>query len=118
MLTLQGTENQIDEVLRPLGLLPSDSARFLKTAIRSNINSLLVETRVYLVTNIDSIGLMSDILNGDKHHSELTDDEFMTLAEEDGGVYTLQGFQEAFNNGDVSSVADVIRVITVPIQQK
>jgi len=62
-----------------------------------------VETRVYVV----------DSYNED-YAPIMNDDDFMTLAEEQGRVYTLLTFQEAFNNEDVSSSTDVIRIIDVP----
>ena len=63
-----------------------------------------VEMRVYV--------LESDLENSEKL---LTDEEFMYLAEEQGRVYTLQGFQEAFNLEEINSTIDVIRFISVPI---
>lgn len=33
---------------------------------------------------------------------ELPDERFMEISEEQGWVWSLQGFQEAFNNGDIS----------------
>jgi hypothetical protein len=74
-----------------------------------------VEIRAYVVENVDSIGLMSDTLSKDKHYSELTDEEFMTVAEEDGRVYTLDGFQEAFNLEEINSAIDIVRLISVPV---
>lgn len=103
-ITLQGTDNQ----LKNLDILQFNYGN----------NDRLpqeVKTRVYVVNNIDSIGLMSDILTDNKHYSDLTDEEFMMLAKEDGRVYTLQGFQEAFNLEEVNSAIDVIRFISVPI---
>jgi hypothetical protein len=65
-----------------------------------------VETRVY-VLDIDSLNSNSA--------DELSDDEFQTLAEEEGRVYTLQGFQEAFNFTEINSSIDVIRFINITI---
>jgi hypothetical protein len=42
-LTFKGTEEQIEEVLQPLSLLSIKEAVFLKTAIRSNLNNLLID---------------------------------------------------------------------------
>lgn len=64
------------------------------------------ETRVYVLD-------VNDL--EDKHHSELTDDEFQSLAEEEGRVYTLNGFQEAFNLEEIDSSIDVIRIINVTL---
>ena len=101
-ITLQGTKEQISKVQLNSYAFPTEEL------------PIVVETRVYVVKNIDSIGLMSDILIDDKHYTDLTDEEFMTLAEEDGTVYTIQGFQEAFNNEEINSAIDVIRFISVP----
>ena len=65
-----------------------------------------VEIRVYA---IDTFNLQK------QDWSNLTNEEFMTLAEEEGNVYTLEGFQEAFNLEEINSSIDVIRFITVPI---
>jgi hypothetical protein len=65
-----------------------------------------VETRVY-VLDIDSLNSNSA--------DELSDDEFQTLSEEEGRVYTLQGFQEAFNFAEINSSIDVIRFINITI---
>lgn len=66
-----------------------------------------VETRVYVLDT-------ADFDDQTKHYSELTDDEFQTLAEEQGRVYTLDGFQEAFNSEEINSAIDIIRFINVP----
>ena len=62
------------------------------------------ETRVYV---IDTFNVKERNWNG------LTNEEFINLAEEDGNVYTLQGFQEAFNSQDINTEIDVIRFINV-----
>lgn len=64
-----------------------------------------VETRVYVAD-------VHAIVN--KHHSDLTDEEFMDLAEEQGTVYTLEGFQKDYNIGKYE-VHYVIRFINVPL---
>ena len=64
-----------------------------------------VEIRVYVVN------LNDNDFDGDN----TTDEEFMTLAEENGRVYTLDGFQEAFNFEEINSGIDVIRFIAVPL---
>lgn len=63
-----------------------------------------VETRVYV--------LESDFENSE---NKLTDEEFATLAEKIGRVYTLQGFQYAFNMEEINSSIDVIRFINQPL---
>ena len=67
---------------------------------------LMTETRVYVVNQEDS---EKEVLN-------LTDEEFMEIAERWGRVYSLQGFQETFNSqkDEVSHSEDFIRFINVP----
>lgn len=63
------------------------------------------ETRVYVVKE-----------KGEQYLHSRTDDEFMELAEEQGRVYTLEGFQKAFNfDGAVDTDIDIIRFISVPL---
>lgn len=87
-ITLQGTKEQ-------LITLPSsyDEQRL----------PILAETRVY-------------VIDTQKHLNDLayTDEEFMEQAEEEGRVYTLKGFQEAFNSMEINSAIDIIRFISVP----
>jgi hypothetical protein len=63
-----------------------------------------IETRVYIVSQ-DS----NNLFDGD-----FSDEKFMGIAEEQGTVYTLKGFQEAFNNLDIN-ISSVIRIINVPL---
>ena len=64
-----------------------------------------VETRVYVVNQEDS----------EKAIKDLTDEEFIGIAEQWGRIYTLEGFQETFNNqkDEVSHSEDFIRFINV-----
>lgn len=53
----------------------------------------MTETRVYLIDldeyeDIDSI-------------EKMTDDEFITISEKQGEVYTLEGFQKNWNNENI-----------------
>ena len=64
---------------------------------------LMSETRVYVI----------DTFNVRGNWNDLTDEEFITLAEQDGNIYTLEGFQEAFNAQDINTEIDVIRFIYV-----
>jgi hypothetical protein len=64
------------------------------------------ETRVYVV-DIDQ--------TEDEFNNVVTDDVFMDEAEKQGSVYTLNGFQEAFNNNEVSTENAFIRFIEVEI---
>ena len=66
------------------------------------------ETRVYVVDTEDD--RMDDV-----YWEELTDEEFMFEAEEQGRIYTLEGFTEAFNLEEINSSLDVIRIIQVPV---
>jgi hypothetical protein len=61
-----------------------------------------VETRVYVVD-----------ADFNDYYAILSDDEFIKLAKEQGRVYTIQGFQEAFNLEAINSSIDVIRFINV-----
>ena len=92
MKTIQftGTVEQVDDLTQNLS---------------DNHLDLTTETRVYVVDMDDNN------FDGDN----TTDEEFMTLAEENGRVYTLDGFQEAFNFEEINSSIDVIRFITVPL---
>ena len=47
----------------------------------------------------------------------LSDQEFMNVAEDNGTVYTLQGFQHAFNNDEVNSSEEFIRIIEVDVYE-
>ena len=65
------------------------------------------EVKVYLI-NLDDCRVkdMDNIL-------ELTDEEFMFEAEEQGKVYSLKGFQKAFNLEEVNITTDQMRIIEV-----
>ena len=89
--TLKGTQKQFEHLYKTITLEDKD-----KELIPQE-----VETRIYVVEDIDA--------------SNLNDEEFMDLAEEEGRVYTLQGFQEAFNLEEINSAIDVIRIINVPV---
>lgn len=91
-ITLQGTEEQINNLF--LKSLDFDTDRLPK----------LVETRVYVVDAEE-----------DEYEPTMNDEDFMTLAEQGGRVYTLPTFQEAFNYGDVNTSIDVVRFISVPL---
>ena len=66
------------------------------------------ETRVYVVDTEDE--RMNDV-----YWEELTNEEFMFEAEEQGRVYTLDGFTKAFNSEEVNTTTDAIRFIEVPV---
>ena len=66
------------------------------------------ETRVYLIDSSDE--RVEDISIID-----LTNEEFIFEAEEQGKIYTLDGFAIAFNNEEINSNTDFIRIIEVPV---
>ena len=61
------------------------------------------EIRVYVIC--------IDNLKDGEEWWDLSNEEFMDKAEEEGRVYTLQGFETAFNGEAISDVLDVIRII-------
>jgi hypothetical protein len=93
MKTIQftGAEHKIENLHLALGISDNDMPQ-------------QSETRVYVVKEKEGVYL----------HSK-TNDEFMTLAEEEGRVYTLEGFSQAFNFEGVNSDIDIIRFINVPV---
>ena len=93
MKTIQftGTQDKIENLHLALGISDNDIPQ-------------QSETRVYV---IDTFNVK------ERNWNDLTNEEFMNLAEEDGNVYTLQGFQEAFNSQDINTEIDVIRFINV-----
>ena len=77
----------------------------LALGISDNIMPQQTETRVFVVNQQDTT----------RKVERLTDEKFMEIAEQWGRVYTLQGFQETFNNqkDEVSHSEDFIRFINV-----
>jgi hypothetical protein len=61
------------------------------------------ETRVYVV----------DLRYDDDFNTACSDETFMEVAEEQGGVYSLEGFERAFNDWQVITKQDQIRIITL-----
>ena len=45
----------------------------------------------------------------------LTDEEFMNMAEHNGTVYSLSGFQHAYNNDLINSNEEFIRIMEVEV---
>jgi len=41
----------------------------------------------------------------------LSDEEFMTEAERQGNVYSVEGFEKAFNDMEINTFTDVIKII-------
>lgn len=60
-------------------------------------------TRVYLI-NLNNVDL-------NDHYQALTDEQFMDIAEQEGTVYPLKGFADAFNLSTINTESDVIRII-------
>lgn len=85
--------------------LPNDEVGNALNELETAINT---ELRVYIIDTNDERVDDIDIL-------ELTDEEFMFEAEEQGRIYTLEGFTEAFNLEEINSSLDVIRIIQVPV---
>jgi len=52
------------------------------------------------MNNIKIYGLYA--YQEDSHPSELSDEEFMSMAEEQGLVWSLKGFEDSFNSSNVS----------------
>lgn len=69
------------------------------------------------IVNLTKLEIRVYVLDTQEHLNDLayTDEQFIEQAEQDGRVYTLQGFQEAFNLEEINSTIDVIRFISVPI---
>jgi hypothetical protein len=63
------------------------------------------EIRVYVLDCQD--------ISIDKGYKELTEKEWMDECERQGRVYTLEGFQRAFNEEEINSSIDVIKFITI-----
>jgi hypothetical protein len=61
------------------------------------------EIRVYVLN-------CQDICKG---HWEFTEEEWINECEKQRGVYTLEGFQRAFNEEEINSSINVIRFITI-----
>lgn len=93
-ITLQGTKEQISKVQLNFYAFPTEE---LPT---------VVETRVYALDTQD--------ISIDKGFEELSEEEWITECERQGRVYTLQGFQRAFNEEEINTNLDVIKFISVP----
>jgi len=89
-IVLQGTEEQISKVQLNSYAFPTEEL------------PKLVEIRVYVIRGTDTA-------------LKLNDEDFITLAEKYGTVYTLSTFQEAFNLEEINTSIDVVRFISVPL---
>jgi len=103
-------ENNIDTILDDLSYCGGTGKwdkHYLDTVeeCRKDLYALVKEPRVYVIDVYDS-------KNDDyKGSDDYTDEEFMNLAEEQGTVYTLKGFQNAFNYEEIIDTNKYIRII-------
>ncbi len=61
------------------------------------------ETRVYVL----------EVYPEHRDYSQLDNEDFMDIVEESGRIYTLEGFEKAFNAQEINSELDIIRFIEV-----
>ena len=59
-----------------------------------------MEKKVYVIDTTEYTGGIQNTL-----------DRFMDIAEEQGTVYSINGFTKAFNRGEINSNTDIIRII-------
>jgi hypothetical protein len=64
------------------------------------------ELRFYLIDTND--------VSDDFDYIDCTNDEFIEMCEEKGSIYSLEGFNKAFNQQDISTIAHQLRMIEVP----
>ena len=96
-MTLQGEQQKFEYLYKNITLEDKDK----------DLIPYEVETRVYALDTQD--------ISIDKGFEELSEEEWITECERQGRVYTLQGFQRAFNNEEVNTNVDIIRFINVLI---
>ena len=65
------------------------------------------ETRIYLVD-------ISDMEFEDDIPTSWSDEKFMTEAEKQGGIYSVNGYQKAFNDDNINQTSSYVRFIDVP----
>ena len=63
------------------------------------------EIRVYVVN--------CDLYDGEEYIPEMTNEQFMVIAEDQGGVYSLKGFERDYNEEYIGSASTFIRFIEV-----
>lgn len=93
-ITLQGTEEQFNELNNTLGLATNELPQE-------------VEIRVYVLDTQD--------ISIDKGFEELTEEEWIEQCERQGRVYSLQGFAKAFNEEEINTSIDVVKIINIKI---
>ena len=91
--------NQIRELLKHIGMAHV-MVSFLDGLEEDDI-LLTKEQLVYVLDYTD----ISD------NHAKLSDEEFISIAETTGKIYSLEGFVSAFNNEDLDVTTEVIRIL-------
>jgi len=89
-ITLQGTQEQFENLYKHISIEDKDHELIPQE----------VEIRVYVIDTSYAI--------------PIKDKDFMNLAEEQGIIYSLGGFQKAFNEESINP-SHYIRFISVPI---
>lgn len=67
------------------------------------------EIRVYIVN--------ADMYEGEEYICDLSNEAFMAIAEEQGTVYSLKGFEWSYNNEDVDTINTYMRIIEVECEE-
>jgi hypothetical protein len=90
-----------------------DSMKELEIVVNTVNKLLTVEVKTELRVYVINLRLPVYI---DVFSPSLTDEQFMTVSEEQGSVYTLQGFTDAYNKDiKLSMIYELIRFINVPV---
>ena len=92
-ITLQGTKEQFSNLYQ--------------NVFDEDVVPKEVEIRVYVIEAQQSLRF------NEKVYTNLTDEEFMSIAEENGTVYSINVFQQSFNDEEFNT-DQVIRFINVP----
>jgi hypothetical protein len=90
-----------------------DEREAIKSTARTYVNEDHVDEVAQALTPTEKRAyvISVDAMEGEKFYHELTDEEFMDEAEKQGRVYTLLGFQGAFNDSQINTEVDVIRIL-------
>jgi hypothetical protein len=102
--------NEVQRTISVLSFALEDKLTPIQKESLSIAHKLLgkrFETRVY------TIDVHTDLLDGKDDVTRLSNEEFMLNAEAQGTVYTLESFQNAFNEEVINSSRDYIRFIQV-----
>jgi len=79
-----------------------------KNQTSNNLKIKTMGTKIYLI-NIENVN--KDIEDKAWSVDGLSDEEFMTEAERQGTVYSLKGFEKDFNDMEINTFTDVIKII-------